>query len=207
MASGWLQGILALEIAEAAGRPRNDRGLRDLIRRAGQSTVSKYMVLGLHQRAVRYSCATMPMRLLRSILRRVHRDLRADVCFLVLGYDRRQSLWFEVMRHPTAQWLARQITKAFSWDSAPGYLSRDKDRVNGRAFLARVRAMGIHDCPICPGSPRQTATQKVWLTHSAANAWTTSVSGSLCRSLVDCITNMSGYDFRDGHTATAPGVP
>jgi hypothetical protein len=30
--------------------------------------------------------------------------------FLVLGHGRRQLLWFEVTRHPTAEWLARQIT-------------------------------------------------------------------------------------------------
>jgi hypothetical protein len=29
--------------------------------------------------------------------------------FLVLSHGRRQLLWFEVTRHPTAEWLARQI--------------------------------------------------------------------------------------------------
>ena len=38
--------------------------------------------------------------------------------FLVLGHGRRQLLWFEVTRHPTAEWLARQITEAFPWASA-----------------------------------------------------------------------------------------
>ena len=33
--------------------------------------------------------------------------------FAVLGHGRRQLLWFEVTRHPTAEWLARQITEAF----------------------------------------------------------------------------------------------
>ena len=42
--------------------------------------------------------------------------------FLVLGHVRRQLLWFEVTRHPTAEWLARQITAAFPWTSAPAYL-------------------------------------------------------------------------------------
>jgi hypothetical protein len=32
--------------------------------------------------------------------------------FLVLGHGRRQLLWFAVTRHPTAEWLARQITEA-----------------------------------------------------------------------------------------------
>ena len=39
--------------------------------------------------------------------------------FLVLGHGRRQLLWFEVTRHPTAEWLARQITEAF-----PGHQRR-----------------------------------------------------------------------------------
>src|SRR5262249_3969281 len=39
--------------------------------------------------------------------------------FLVPGRGRRPLLWFEVTRHPTAEWLARQITEAFPWASAP----------------------------------------------------------------------------------------
>jgi hypothetical protein len=46
---------------------------------------------------------------------------------LVLGHGRRQLVWFEVTRHPTAEWLARQITtEAFPWASAPAYLVRDE---------------------------------------------------------------------------------
>jgi len=61
----------------------------------------------------------------------------------------------EVTRHPTAEWLARQITEAFPWTSAPAYLVRDNDRAYGHVFLRRVRAMGIRDRPISPGSPWQ----------------------------------------------------
>ena len=75
--------------------------------------------------------------------------------FLVLGHGRRQLLWFEVTRHPTAEWLARQITEAFPWASAPVYLVRDNDRACGQTFQRRVRAMGIRDRPISPGSPWQ----------------------------------------------------
>ena len=77
--------------------------------------------------------------------------------FLVLGHGRRQLLWFEVTRHPTAEWLARQITEAFPWASAPAYLVRDNDRAYGRLFTSRVRAMGIRDRPVSPGSPWQNA--------------------------------------------------
>jgi transposase InsO family protein len=62
---------------------------------------------------------------------------------------------FEVTRHPTAEWLARQITEAFPWASAPTYLVRDNDRAYGHVFTSRVRAMGIRDRPILPGSPWQ----------------------------------------------------
>jgi transposase InsO family protein len=73
----------------------------------------------------------------------------------VLGHGRRQLLWFEVTRHPTAEWLARQITEAFPWTSTPAYLLRDNDRAYGHVFTSRVRAMGIRDRPISPQSPWQ----------------------------------------------------
>ena len=75
--------------------------------------------------------------------------------FLVLGHKRRQLLWFAVTRNPTAEWLARQITEAFPWDTAPKYLIRDNDRAFGATFRARVRAMGIRDRPTSFRSPWQ----------------------------------------------------
>jgi hypothetical protein len=75
--------------------------------------------------------------------------------FLVIGHGRRQLLWFDVTRHPTAEWLARQITEAFPWALAPSFLVRDNDGAYGHVFTTRVRAMGIRDRPITPGSPWQ----------------------------------------------------
>jgi transposase InsO family protein len=165
------------------GRPKIDRGLRDLIQRmskenpqwgasrihgellmlgfeVAQSTVSKYMVRG----------GTPPSQSWKTFLRNHALAIAAiDLCvvptltferlfaFLVLGYGRRQLLWFEVTRHPTAEWLARQITEAFPWSSAPAYLVRDNDRAYGDVFKSRVRAMGIRDRPILPRSPWQNA--------------------------------------------------
>ena len=164
-----------------AGRPHIDRGLRDLIRRmsrenalwgasrihgellmlgfqVAQSTVSKYMV----------RCQNPPSQTWKTFLKNHTEAIAAiDMCivptltfdllfaFLVLGHGRRQLLWFEVTRHPTAEWLARQITEAFPWASAPAYLVRDNDRAYGHIFTSRVRAMGIRDRPISPGSPWQ----------------------------------------------------
>ena len=64
-------------------------------------------------------------------------------------------LWFEVTRHPTAEWLAQQITEAFPWCSAPTYLLRDNDRAYGNVFARRVKSMGIRDRPISRHSPWQ----------------------------------------------------
>ena len=74
---------------------------------------------------------------------------------LVIGHGRRQLLWFAVTRHPTAEWLAQQMVKAFPWDTAPSYLVRDNDGAYGQTFKDRVRAMGIRDRPILPRSPWQ----------------------------------------------------
>ena len=58
--------------------------------------------------------------------------------------------------NPTAEWLARQITEAFPWDTAPKYLIRDNDRAFGGAFKARVRAMGVRDRPTSFRRPGRT---------------------------------------------------
>jgi len=75
---------------------------------------------------------------------------------IVLGHQRRRLLWFAVTRHLTAEWLARQITEAFPWDTAPKYLIRDNHRAFGGAFKVRIRAMGIRDRPEARqrGNPR-----------------------------------------------------
>jgi hypothetical protein len=46
--------------------------------------------------------------------------------FLVLAHQRRRILHFNVTAHPTAEWTAQQLRNAFSWDSAPHYLLRDR---------------------------------------------------------------------------------
>src|SRR5216683_2476730 len=43
---------------------------------------------------------------------------------LIVGHGRRQILWFGVTAHPTADWIANQITEACGWEQAPRYLIR-----------------------------------------------------------------------------------
>src|SRR5450830_1539550 len=163
------------------GRPWIRKEVRDLIRRmsfenpllgapkihgellkigidVAQSTVSKYMV----PRQGR------PSQTWKTFLRN-HADGIASIdlfvvptiaferlfTFLVLGHGRRQLLWFAVTRHPTAEWLARQITEAFPWDTAPTYIIRDNDRAFGGIFTRRMQAMGIRDWPTSFRSPCQ----------------------------------------------------
>src|SRR5436189_4729596 len=178
--AGW-KAFWRWKSQKRAGRPKIDRGLRDLIQRmskenplwgasrvhgellmlgfaVAQSTVSKYMVRG----------GRPPSQSWKTFLRNHAQAIGAiDLCvvptltferlfaFLVLGHGRRQLLWFEVTRHPTAEWLARQVTEAFPWTSAPAYLVRDNDGAYGHVFKSRARAMCIRDRPISPGSPWQ----------------------------------------------------
>ena len=77
--------------------------------------------------------------------------------FVVLRHGRRQLLSIAVTAHPTAEWLARQLSEAFPWDSAPQYLVHDRDSSYGAPFKQRLRAMGIRDRPIaarCPPAER-----------------------------------------------------
>ena len=74
---------------------------------------------------------------------------------IVLGHDRRKVIHFEVTENPTQVWLARQMTEAFPWDTAPRYLLRDRDASYGGAFRDRVEAMGIKEVVTAPRSPWQ----------------------------------------------------
>jgi transposase InsO family protein len=74
---------------------------------------------------------------------------------VIIRLARRELVWVNVTRHPTAEWVAQQITEAFPWNEAPRYLIRDQDGIYGAAVRRRLRAMGIRDKPIAPGSPWQ----------------------------------------------------
>src|ERR1700675_1551210 len=163
------------------GRPQIDSDLRALIRRmsvenslwgaprihgellklgfeVAQSSVAKYMV---KRRGA-------PSQGWRTFLRNQAPDIAAMDLFVVptIGFkllygfviirlDRRDLVWINVTTNPTAEGVARQITEAFSWDGAPGYMIRDRDRIYGAVVTRRLRAMGIRDKPIAPASPWQ----------------------------------------------------
>src|SRR5215204_16332 len=74
---------------------------------------------------------------------------------LIMGHSRRRILWLGVTAHPTAEWIANQLTEACGWEGTPGYLIRDRDACYGNVFIRRIRSLGIRDHPICPRSPWQ----------------------------------------------------
>ena len=151
------------------GRPRAQRELRDLIRQmsranplwgaprihgellklgieVSQATVAKYMARRVGR----------PSPTWRSFLRNqaagiaaidmfvvVSASFRLLYVMIILAHDRRRIIRFDVTEHPTAIWLAQQVTEAFPWDTAPRYLLRDRDASYGAHFRNRVAAMEI----------------------------------------------------------------
>jgi transposase InsO family protein len=151
------------------GRPQIEAGLRALIRQmsmenplwgaprihgellklgfeVAQSSVAKYVV----------KRRGPPGQGWLTFLRNHAPDIAAMDFFFVVRLDRRDLVWINVTRNPTAEWVARQITEAFPWDEAPQYLIRDRDRIYGAIVTRRLRAMGIRDKPTAPASPWQS---------------------------------------------------
>jgi len=123
-----------------------------------QATVAKYMLRRPHS----------PSPTWRSFLRNHALGIAAIDMFIVpsatfrvlfvmviLAHDRRKIVRFDVTEHPTADWLSRQLTEAFPWDTAPRFLLRDRDSSYGAEFSKRVDAMGIREVVISPRSPWQ----------------------------------------------------
>ena len=140
------------------GAPRIHGELLKLGFEIAQSSVAKYMI----------KRRGPPSQGWRTFLRNHAPDIAAMDLFVVptVGFDllyafiiirlgRRDLVWINVTRNPTAEWIAGQLTEAFPWDEAPRYLIRDRDRVYGSIVTRRMCAMGIRDKPTAPASPWQ----------------------------------------------------
>lgn len=69
---------------------------------------------------------------------------------VILNHSRRQILHINATHHPTAEWIARQLTEAFPWSETPDILLRDRDASYGHSYRIRLAAMGIRDGPVAP---------------------------------------------------------
>ena len=140
------------------GAPRIHGELLKLGIDVGQTTVAKYMAKPrrppsqgwrtfLHNHAD--GIASMDLFVVPTI------SFRLLYGLLILQHGRRQILCLRVTAHPTAEWIARQITETYGWESAPRYIIRDRDAVYGDIFTRRLHAMGIRDRPTAARSPWQ----------------------------------------------------
>ena len=73
----------------------------------------------------------------------------------ILHLKRRALVWTNATSHPTAVWIANQVSQAFPWETAPDYLLRDRDTSYGKVYKRRLSTMGIRDRPTAPRSPWQ----------------------------------------------------
>src|SRR6266849_3809330 len=150
------------------GAPRIHGELLKLGIGVGETSVAKYMVKRreppsqgwktfLHNHAD--GIAAMDLFVVPTI------SFRLLYGLLIMGNGRRQIVWLGVTAHPTAEWIANQITEAFGWERVPHYLIRDRDRAYGNGFVRRLRSMGIRDRPTSPRSPWQNGCAE-WLIGS-----------------------------------------
>src|SRR5271168_4483658 len=101
---------------------------------------------------------------------------------LIMGHGRRQLLWFGVTAHPTAEWIANQLTEACGWEQIPRYLIR----------------IGIRDRPTSFRSPWQ-------------NAYAERLIGSIRRECIDHVVVLGErhlrhvlLSYKDYYNATRP---
>jgi transposase InsO family protein len=157
--SGELRALIRSMSLENAlwGAPHIHGELLKLGFTVAQSTVAKYMAkkghfrseLGTFLRNHMSHIAAIDLFVVPTI------GFRLLYALVIVRLARRELVWINVTAHPTADWIAQQITEAFPWDEAPRYLIRDRDAVYGAVVTRRLRAMGIRDKPISAGSPWQ----------------------------------------------------
>jgi len=79
-------------------------------------------------------------------------SFRLLYALLIMGHDRRQILWFGVIAHPTAEWIANQLTDACVWlganpslpDPGPRWrLRRDNGLGCGRSPCVLDQSYGL----------------------------------------------------------------
>jgi transposase InsO family protein len=84
-------------------------------------------------------------------------SFRVLFVFVVLAHHRRRIVHFNVTEHPTAGWTGQQMIEAFSEDTAPRYLLRDRDKIHGCEFQQRIQSLSIGEVLSAPASPWQRA--------------------------------------------------
>jgi hypothetical protein len=74
---------------------------------------------------------------------------------VVISHGRRRILHVDVTSHPTQDWAAEQISRAFSSNRKPKYLIRDRDSIYGQRFRDRLHELQIKEKVTAKQSPLQ----------------------------------------------------
>ena len=85
-------------------------------------------------------------------------SFRLLFAMVIINLDRRQILHVSATEHPTQNWLANEVTDAFTKHPRPNYLIRDRDRSYGRKFSARVKELGMQEHVTRKQSPWENIT-------------------------------------------------
>jgi transposase InsO family protein len=83
--------------------------------------------------------------------------------FFVLSLERRRVLHFNVTRHPTAEWTARQVVEACPFDLPGRFLIRDNGKIYGTEFRNRVDGLGLEQIRTAFRSPWQNGFAERWI--------------------------------------------
>jgi transposase InsO family protein len=178
------------------GAPRIHGELLTLAIEVAQSTVAKYMARrrpgGVGQswktflRDHAAGIGAMDFLVVPTV------NFRLLSVLVILRHERRRLISLGVTDHPTADWIAQQITEAFPWDTVP---SRDRDARYGHVVRRRLSAMGIRDHPTGPRAPWQNGHAER-LIGSIRRECLDLVSSSPGQSSVARITNIAGSSFQ-----------
>jgi len=104
-------------------------------------------------------------------------------CFFVIEHGRRKILYFNVTRHPTAEWIVQQLREAFSEAASYRYVILDRDAKFDANVVSFLQGAGL--------TLKRTSVQSPWQ-NGIAERWV----GSCRRELLDHVIPLHEQHLR-----------
>jgi len=104
-------------------------------------------------------------------------------CFFVIEHGRRKILYFNVTRHPTAEWVVQQLREAFPEAGPYRYVILDRDAKFDAEVVALLQGTGL--------KPKRTTIRSPWQ-NGIAERWV----GSCRRELLDQVIPLNEQHLR-----------
>jgi transposase InsO family protein len=212
MAPGWLSPVLALAITARGGRPGVSEEIRAIIRRMASENADwgapkihsellkpGFDVSQTDRRQVSSTAAVGPQRSCQTLARvscqssggRRPMDFftvptltfRVLYCLFVIGHERRRILHFNVMPHPTSDWIVQQLREAFPGAGQYRYALLDHDTKFDGEVIAFLKATGL--------TPKRTGVRAPWQ-NGIAERWV----GSCRREISDHVIPLNERHLR-----------